>query len=1058
MTFIIPSAPSSPVISRDTTNDSIFGAATPTKGEDLTRFVAESLHSFSFANQSEDDFQQRQKVLKRSIDFLKDMPGWTEGNIAMANAGAKASGDQEMQKVLELLSRSKFAREERGGNALSTTSNLPPLTGPAQMQDNPFEQSFAEHQSESPTDLTPAAAFDGVAALEDDVTTPTQETVNVRIHPPTNRATTAGPWSPQGMSIPRHRRASLKRTNTDTGGLSFQHKLTEAIVQPYHTSERRHLAPIQTNTSAALNNPLSPGISSHQNTRTAPSTQSIFTTDAREPWTIAAANDLGCLVFGLSKQDIRKMSILELFREDKRQWLESKLKLRQGDASPSPTSMRPLRKTPSPRFVDMPTGITARLLSKPSSRDSSRATRPGQTSTRSSSENEHPQRPSVDTALVAGTKSELPSSRGVLVCGDVLPVTKRNGSASSASLWVQEKRNNLIWVLEEVAEDDACVSVDAIGCVTKASGACEAVWGMERVRRGMDITRLLPGIPRLKNTNTGALDFDAITNLRRFTARTANDISTPVTVDQISAAESYNDVTTFRVSSLPHIAGMMVLNPSTLNIKSCNTVVADTLFGRVPNGLPMNDVVPDFDKMLEHLIEDEKVQLVEGMVIPEHSFRRARAMLALREGKEDAAAVFLRPSGLPALHRDGAEIMVDVQMRVVKSESLGYDLPSRVIEDGPPVSPLSTPSSEVVFALWVTYSRILHAVNHGVGPISPLVSRPGTPPCQPSPMDAPMSRSSSSSGSSVTSDSDTPPTPHASPPPTKAQPHAPRTISPASTSKPLTPTTSNDVRARRSIADYTILEDMGAGAYGQVKLARHKATSEKVVIKYVTKARILVDTWTRDRRLGTVPLEIHVLDYLARTYSGSVNGKREYHPNIVQMSAFFEDNANYYIEMVPHGLPGMDLFDYIELRTDLTEHSARNIFKQIAEAVRFLHVEAGVVHRDIKDENVILDREERIRLVDFGSSSYVRNGPFDVFVGTIGESTYLCIGHCASVSLTFVQTMLPLKSSLVHPTPAWSKISGQWASYCIPSCTRKTRSTVLTRSWIAICACPLRRS
>src|SRR5256885_451830 len=39
---------------------------------------------------------------------------------------------------------------------------------------------------------------------------------------------------------------------------------------------------------------------------------------------------------------------------------------------------------------------------------------------------------------------------------------------------------------------------------------------------------------------------------------------------------------------------------------------------------------------------------------------------------------------------------------------------------------------------------------------------------------------------------------------------------------------------------------------------------KKMVLKYVTKKRILVDTWTRDRRLGTVPLEIHVLDFLRR--------------------------------------------------------------------------------------------------------------------------------------------------------------------------------------------------
>ena len=173
---------------------------------------------------------------------------------------------------------------------------------------------------------------------------------------------------------------------------------------------------------------------------------------------------------------------------------------------------------------------------------------------------------------------------------------------------------------------------------------------------------------------------------------------------------------------------------------------------------------------------------------------------------------------------------------------------------------------------------------------------------------------------------------------------------------------------------------MGQGAYGQVKLARHKTTGVKCVLKYVTKRRILVDTWTRDRRLGTVPLEIHVLDYLRR--DGVLR-----HPNIVEMEDFFEDDVNYYIEMVPHGLPGMDLFDYIELRANMEEREARNIFVQVARAVHHLHNKALVVHRDIKDENVVLDGEGNIKLIDFGSAAYIRSGPFDVFVGTIGESS-----------------------------------------------------------------------
>ena len=106
------------------------------------------------------------------------------------------------------------------------------------------------------------------------------------------------------------------------------------------------------------------------------------------------------------------------------------------------------------------------------------------------------------------------------------------------------------------------------------------------------------------------------------------------------------------------------------------------------------------------------------------------------------------------------------------------------------------------------------------------------------------------------------------------------------------------------------------------------------------------------------------------------------------MTDFFEDDINYYIEMVPHGLPGMDLFDYIEMRTTMDEAECRSIFLQVVAALHHLHTKALVVHRDIKDENIILDGETNVKLIDFGSAAYIKNGPFDVFVGTIGK---LCL-------------------------------------------------------------------
>ncbi|KAJ3028577.1 UNVERIFIED_CONTAM: hypothetical protein HDU68_001376 [Siphonaria sp. JEL0065] len=87
-----------------------------------------------------------------------------------------------------------------------------------------------------------------------------------------------------------------------------------------------------------------------------------------------------------------------------------------------------------------------------------------------------------------------------------------------------------------------------------------------------------------------------------------------------------------------------------------------------------------------------------------------------------------------------------------------------------------------------------------------------------------------------------------------------------------------------------------------------------------------------------------------------------------------------------------DLFNYIEQKPKMGEGVARLIFKQIAEAVKYLHSK-GFVHRDIKDENVIIDDNMRVKLIDFGASSTIplsKSDWFTTFDGTIAYAPPEC--------------------------------------------------------------------
>lgn len=137
------------------------------------------------------------------------------------------------------------------------------------------------------------------------------------------------------------------------------------------------------------------------------------------------------------------------------------------------------------------------------------------------------------------------------------------------------------------------------------------------------------------------------------------------------------------------------------------------------------------------------------------------------------------------------------------------------------------------------------------------------------------------------------------------------------------------------------------------------------------------------RRPSLTPLDA---EYETRNEKSDSTAKvpiLEIHPALCTMLDFFEDESFYYLVMPRFG-HGTDLFDYIESRPyGLQTTEARCILGQVADGVRFLH-EHNIVHRDIKDENVILDGSGRAQLIDFGSAAHVRPGrSFDTFSGTL---------------------------------------------------------------------------
>jgi PAS domain-containing serine/threonine kinase len=104
-------------------------------------------------------------------------------------------------------------------------------------------------------------------------------------------------------------------------------------------------------------------------------------------------------------------------------------------------------------------------------------------------------------------------------------------------------------------------------------------------------------------------------------------------------------------------------------------------------------------------------------------------------------------------------------------------------------------------------------------------------------------------------------------------------------------------------------------------------------------------------------------------------------PSTALLEAY--ENEHYFqLVMEKHG-DGLDLFEFIEKCPKITEPLVSYMFRQVVAGLSYLHGK-NILHRDVKDENIIMDRNFHMKLIDFGSAAYMEPGKlFHTFCGTL---------------------------------------------------------------------------
>ena len=162
-----------------------------------------------------------------------------------------------------------------------------------------------------------------------------------------------------------------------------------------------------------------------------------------------------------------------------------------------------------------------------------------------------------------------------------------------------------------------------------------------------------------------------------------------------------------------------------------------------------------------------------------------------------------------------------------------------------------------------------------------------------------------------------------------------------------------DVNDGGQLPGYLLGAVVGEGGFCKVRAGIHQVTGAKTAVKLIDKTKL---TDVNDRK--RVGREIRVL-------------KRLTHESIIRLFDVVDGRDKMFVVM--EYADGGSLLDHVRARKRLSERESARMFRQMCAGLMYCHAN-GVVHRDVKLENVLLDANANVKIIDFGLSAVLTPG------------------------------------------------------------------------------------